>query len=157
MRGMAGHRIPFIASWPGVIEPGARCDKTVCLTDLLATVAGICDVDLPRDAGEDSYDILPYMRAIRKQTIREATVHHSISGEFAIRKDQWKLVTCRGSGGWSLREADVPADAPPMQLYDMASDPEEQNNLFCEKSEIAEELLGILDRYREGDRSRGGF
>jgi len=51
-----GHRIPFIASWPGVIEPGSRCDKTVCLTDLLATVAGICDVDLPRDAGEDSYE-----------------------------------------------------------------------------------------------------
>ena len=68
-------------------EPGSRCDKTVCLTDLLATVAGICDVDLPRDAGEDSYDILPYMQG-------DQFVHHSISG-FAIRKDQWKLVTCR--------------------------------------------------------------
>ena len=148
-----GHRIPFIASWPGVIEPGSRCEQTVCLTDLLATVAGICDADLPGDAGEDSYDILPYMRGDQEDTIREATVHHSISGEFAIRKDEWKLVTCRGSGGWSLREADVPSDAPPMQLYDMASDPEEQNNLFCEKPEVAEELLGILDRYREGDRS----
>ncbi len=148
-----GHRIPFIASWPGVIEPRSRCDKTVCLTDLLATVAGICDVDLPRDAGEDSYNILPYMRGAQEQTIREATVHHSISGEFAIRKNQWKLVACRGSGGWSLRETDVPADAPPMQLYDMASDPEEQNNLYCEQSEVAKELLGILARYREGDRS----
>ena len=148
-----GHRIPFIASWPGVIEPGSRCDKTVCLTDLLATAAGICDVDLPSDAGEDSYNILPYMRGDQEKTIREATVHHSISGEFAIRKDQWKLVACRGSGGWSLKEADVPTDAPPMQLYDMASDPEEQKNLYYEQSEVAEELLGILDRYREGDRS----
>ena len=148
-----GHRIPLIASWPGVIEPGSRCDKTVCLTDLLATVAGICDVDLPSDAGEDSCNILPYMRGAQEQTIREATVHHSISGEFAIRKDQWKLVACRGSGGWSLREADVPADAPPMQLYDMASDPEEQKNLYYKQSAVAEELLGILDRYREGDRS----
>ena len=148
-----GHRIPFIASWPGVIEPGSRCDKTVCLTDLLATVAGICDVDLPSDAGEDSYNILPYMRGAQERTIREATVHHSISGEFAIRKGQWKLVACRGSGGWSLREADVPADAPPMQLYDMASDPEEQKNLYYEQSAVAEELLGILARYREGDRS----
>lgn len=148
-----GHRIPFIASWPGVIEPGSRCDKTVCLTDLLATVAGICDVALPGDAGEDSYDILPYLQGDQENTIREATVHHSIRGEFAIRKDQWKLVACRGSGGWSLKETDVPADAPPMQLYDMVSDPEEQQNLYCEKPEVADELLEILNRYRTKDRS----
>ena len=149
-----GHRIPFIASWPGVIAPGSKCDKTVCLTDLLATAAGICNVDLPRDAGEDSYDISPYMRGAQGETIREATVHHSISGEFAIRKDQWKLVACRGSGGWSLRDEDVPADAPPMQLYDMARDAAEQHNLYREKPEIAAELLDLLNRYRESDRSK---
>lgn len=148
-----GHRIPFIASWPGVIEAGSQCDKTVCLTDLLATVAGIQDVELPSDAGEDSYDILPYMQGKQDETIREGTVHHSISGEFAIRKDQWKLVECRGSGGWSLREDDVPEDAPPMQLYDMANDPEEQNNLYHEKPELVAELQGLLNGYREGDRS----
>ena len=148
-----GHRIPFIASWPGVIEPGSYCDKTICLTDLLATVAGICDVDLPGDAGEDSYDVLPYMRGDQEKTIREATVHHSISGEFAIRKDRWKLVACRGSGGWSLKEADVSDDAPPMQLYDMESDPGEQHNLYDEKPEVAAELLEMLNRYRDGDRS----
>jgi arylsulfatase A-like enzyme len=148
-----GHRIPFIASWPGEIAPGSRCDKTVCLTDLLATVAGICNVELPDDAGEDSYDILPYMRGDQEETIREATVHHSISGQFAIRKDRWKLVACRGSGGWSLKEADVSEDAPPMQLYDMFSDPEEQQNLYDENPEVAAELLEILNRYRDGDRS----
>ncbi len=148
-----GHRVPFIASWAGGIAPGSRCDKTVCLTDLLATTAGICDVDLPRDAGEDSYNILPYMRGNQEEAIRDATVHHSISGAFAIRKDQWKLVTCRGSGGWSLREADVPTDAPRMQLYDMANDPQEQNNLYPEKSAVAEELLWLLNRYREEGRS----
>lgn len=148
-----GHRIPFIASWPGEIEPGSRCNKTVCLTDLLATVAGICNVELPDDAGEDSYDILPYMRGDHEETIREATVHHSISGQFAIRKDRWKLVACRGSGGWSLKEADVSEDASPMQLYDMVSDPEEQQNLYDENPEVAAELIEILNRYRDGDRS----
>ena len=148
-----GHRIPFVASWPGVIEPGSRCDRTICLTDLLATVAGICDVDLPGDAGEDSCNILPYLLGDRVRSVREATVHHSISGEFAIRKDRWKLVACRGSGGWSLNEDDVPADAPSMQLYDMASDPEEQTNLCYEQPGVVEELIGLLNRYRNDDRS----
>ena len=148
-----GHRIPFIASWPGVIEPGSRCDKTVCLTDLLATVAGICEVDLPVDAGEDSCNILPYLRGEQAETIREATVHHSISGEFAIRKDRWKLVECRGSGGWTLKETDVPGDAPPMQLYDMVSDPGEQLNLFNKKPDVVEDLLDTLNRYRTDGRS----
>ncbi len=148
-----GHRIPFFASWPGVIEPGSQCDKTVCLTDLMATIAGICDVDLPEDAGEDSCDILPYLLGDQERTIREATVHHSISGEFAIRQDRWKLVTCRGSGGWSLKEDEVPADAPPMQLYDMAADPGEQSNLYHENPGVVEELLDMLNRYRSGDRS----
>ncbi len=52
-----------------------------------------------------------------------------------------------------MRENDVPENAPPMQLYDMANDPEEQNNLYHENSEIVAELQGLLGRYREGDRS----
>lgn len=149
-----GHHIPFFARWPGVIEAGSTCDQTICLTDLMATVAGITGVDLPSDAGEDSCDLLPYLKGETK-TLREATIHHSINGDFAIRKDRWKLVACRGSGGWSLKEADVPEDAPPMQLYDMVADPEEQHNLYGEKPGVVAELMGVLNRYREADRSVG--
>lgn len=147
-----GHHIPFLACWPGVIEAGSQCDQTVCLTDLMATVAGILGVELPSDAGEDSCNILPYFKG-ETQTIREATVHHSVNGDFAIRKHQWKLIECRGSGGWSLKEADVPDEAPPMQLYDMATDPEEQHNLFVQEPDVVADLLGLLNRYRTSGRS----
>ena len=36
----AGHRIPFLARWPGKIKPGAVCNQLGCLTDLMATAAG---------------------------------------------------------------------------------------------------------------------
>jgi len=148
-----GHRIPFFARWPGVIPAGSRCERTICLTDLLATVAGILSVDVPVDAGEDSCNVWPYFKGEQGRAIREATVHHSIHGYFALRKDRWKLVECRGSGGWSLKEADVPGDAPPMQLYDMAADPSEQRNVYAEHPVVAAELLAILNRYRQADRS----
>ncbi len=54
-----GHRVPFVARWPGHIPPGTVSDQTVCLTDLLATAAAIVDTKLPADAGEDSVNILP--------------------------------------------------------------------------------------------------
>ncbi|MCZ6771970.1 MAG: arylsulfatase, partial [Proteobacteria bacterium] len=54
-----GHRIPFLARWPGRIKAGSSSHETICLSDLLATCASIVGEKLPRDAGEDSYDILP--------------------------------------------------------------------------------------------------
>ena len=35
-----GHRIPFIARWPGKVKPGTTCEDTICLTDLLGNVRG---------------------------------------------------------------------------------------------------------------------
>ncbi|RMD81728.1 MAG: sulfatase, partial [Lentisphaerae bacterium] len=49
-----GHRIPFIASWPGVIPEGSQCDRTICLTDLFATAAELTGAAIPENAAEDS-------------------------------------------------------------------------------------------------------
>ena len=37
----AGHRVPFIACWKGVIPEGHRSDEVMCTTDLLGTMAGL--------------------------------------------------------------------------------------------------------------------
>ena len=80
-----GHRIPFIARWPGVTKPGSTCGQTICLTDLMATCAGILGAKLPDDAGEDSVSILPLLQG-QDRPVREAVVHHSINGMFALRQ-----------------------------------------------------------------------
>ncbi len=36
-----GHRVPFIARWPGLISSGTMSSETICLTDLMATFASI--------------------------------------------------------------------------------------------------------------------
>ena len=54
-----GHRVPFLARWPGRIKPGSASTEVICQTDLLATVAAIVGDRVPPDAGEDSYNILP--------------------------------------------------------------------------------------------------
>jgi arylsulfatase A-like enzyme len=148
-----GHRIPFIARWPGVIPAGARCERTICLTDLLATCADIVGDALPRSSGEDSESILPRLRDPHAPPRSAAVVHHSMDGEFAIRRGGWKLVTCRGSGGWTLPDAKVPADAPAGQLYNMQADPAEQHNLYTQRPDLVAELQQLLDTYRAGPGS----
>jgi arylsulfatase A len=147
-----GHRIPFLAVWPDVIQASSTCNQTICLTDLLATCADLHQTELPADAGEDSASFLPLLRGEAIQT-REATVHHSVNGQFAIRQGRWKFIECAGSGGWSLPDKQAPEDAPPQQFYDMEADPSEQVNLFETQRAEAKRLQALLDQYRAQPRS----
>ncbi len=149
-----GHRIPFIARWPGKVEAGTNCDDTVCLTDLLATCADIVDAEVPNDAGQDSVSILPDLLGTAQGPVREATVHHSIDGAFAIRQGSWKLILCRGSGGWSLRENKVPKDTPAGQLYNLSKDIAEKQNLYNSRPDVVKRLTDLLRKYREQGHSR---
>jgi hypothetical protein len=96
-----GHRVPFIARWKGKVKAGSTCSDTVCLTDLYATCAAILGKKLADVEAPDSISILPNLLGTAKGPLREATVHHSINGAFAIRQGNWKLIMCPGSGGWS--------------------------------------------------------
>ena len=100
-----GHRVPFLARWPGRIEHGRRSDEIICHTDLMATVAAILGAALPADAGEDSVNILPALLGRPTgQPLREATVHQSGSGRFAIRRGS--LVFIDAPTGDDNREPD---------------------------------------------------
>lgn len=151
-----GHRVPFICRWPGRIKPGTRSSQTVCLTDLLATCAAAVGESLPAGAGPDSYNILPAMLdPLLQKPIREATVHHSAQGMFAIRQGPWKLILGLGSGGFTApRQVEPKAGEPAGQLYNLSDDPAEQKNLWAKHPEIVERLTALLQRYRRQDHSR---
>lgn len=150
-----GHRVPFIARWPGRVAPGSSYDQTVCLTDLLATCADIVGIPVPDNAGEDSVSLRPALLGETQAPVREATVHHSIDGSFAIRKGKWKLEECPGSGGWSAPKPKSKAEKglPPIQLYDMAADPAETTNVWDKHPDVVTELSALLKRYKEEGRS----
>jgi arylsulfatase A-like enzyme len=151
-----GHRVPFIVRWPAVVKAGSVCRDTTCLTDFLATMADIVGAPLPPDAGEDSVSMLPNLKGERKGPLREATVHHSIDGSFAIRKGRWKLIEAPHSGGWSSprpRDRKDWADLPSVQLYDLSKDPGETKNVALDQTEVVGELQALLKKYRDSGRS----
>jgi len=150
-----GHRVPFVVRWPGKVKPGSSSDQIICLTDLMATTAAIVGENLGSGAGVDSYNLLPALLHGQTAQIREATVHHSINGSFAIRKGKWKLINCPGSGGWSDPVPGSPEESglPSIQLYDLDSDVGETRNLVDQYPEITRELMQLLKSYMENGRS----
>jgi arylsulfatase A-like enzyme len=153
-----GHRVPLIARWPGQIKSGSDSDETICLTDFMATFAAMTDAELPENAGEDSYNILPALLGEDYQKpIREATIHHSVTGVFALRQGDWKLILgTEGSGGWVFPadEREEPGPDTIGQLYHIAQDPGEKVNLWDEKPDKVNELKAILAKYQKQGYSR---
>lgn len=153
-----GHRIPFLVRWPGKVKAGAISDQLVCLVDLMATCADVLGVPLADNAGEDSVSLLPALLGNAKKALREAVVHHSINGSFAIRQGSWKLELCPDSGGWSSPKPGSPAarELPPIQLYDLAKDPGEKTNVHARHPEVVQHLTRLLEKYVADGRSTPG-
>ena len=159
-----GHRVPFIARWSKKIKDGSTSKQTICLTDLMASCAALTGATVPRNAAEDSYNILPVLLGqADDKPIREYTLHQTISLALAIRHGDWKYLDHKGSGGnnygregeWGMKQFALPERVPdaPGQLYDLANDPGETANLYNEHPEIVKALKGKLEEYKTSGRS----
>ena len=154
-----GHRVPFIVRWPGRVGAATRSDELISVADIMATVAEIVGHELPQDAAEDSVSFLPVLRGeTPDQPLHDAVVCHSISGHFSMRSGRWKILYCRGSGGWSAPRENVAANQnlPEIQLYDLESDPMETTNLYEKHPEVVSLLTALLRSYVENGRSTPG-
>ncbi len=159
-----GHRVPLLVRWPGQVAAGATCAQLASLTDVLATVAALLGADLPRDAAEDSFNLLPALRGVAEGPIRPYLLTQGFEGArtLAIRRGPWKYLDHPGSGGNryetqpGLKPFLLPDTAPgaPGQLYQLEADPGETRNLYFEHPEIVRELKAFLDQSKSSGRSR---
>jgi arylsulfatase A-like enzyme len=150
-----GHRVPLLVQWPARIPAGRIVSQTVCLTDFMAAFASLTGHRLKDAEAEDAYNILPLMLdPSNPKVIREATVHHSYLGDFAIRQGKWKLILTAGSGGWSfpIKPEDLKG-LPAVQLYDLEADPGETKNLQDVHPEKVSSLKALLAGYQQTGRS----
>jgi arylsulfatase A-like enzyme len=139
-----GHRVPFIARWPGNINAGAQCDELISLADMPATLAALVGVPLPADAAPDSFNVLPALLG-QKHTapLRPNLVMHrgGTQGPFAIRQGPWKFIQSH---------AELRVEA----LFNLADDLGETRNLAAEHPDKVRELQALLAALRERGRSR---
>ncbi len=160
-----GHRVPFIARWPGKIQAGSTCDETICHVDLMATLAALLGAKLPADAGVDSVNILPALLGEKRNVpLREATVLHSGQGKFAIRRGDWVLILAptgddnrkQGEPEWFQKVRGYEPRTEAGQLFNLATDPTQKFNLYATETAQVNELAALLERYVTQGRSTPG-
>lgn len=149
-----GHRVPFVARWPEVVQPESTSQQLLFLGDFYATVAAVVGDATPRDAAEDSVSFLHALTGRNDGPSRQSIVNHSSNGSFAMRDGAWKLCLCPDSGGWSdPKPGRTSANAPPVQLFDLVTDPAESKNLAAKFPEKVAELRALLDQIQKTGRS----
>ena len=143
-----GHRVPFIAKWPGYVPEGTQSDEPLSLTDMMATFASLTGYELPYDAGEDSFDVLPPILGTgvgdpgRPAMVHDTGGYSSQVGDFAVRSGKWKLIIK------TRCDDDPPEMALLRYLFDLGSDPYEQTNVIDIYPSIAKELEYLFLKIR---------
>jgi len=159
-----GHRVPFIAKWPGKIEAGSKSNQLISMVDMLATFAALTGQEVSME-GKDSINVLPTLIENPTEPLRtELLTPGKGKKHVAFRKGKWLYIGAKGSGGFTgskstdhawggapavalvngvnsdLKDGKIKADAPKAQLYDMESDPNQTVNVIDANKEIAAEM-----------------
>jgi len=160
-----GHRVPFLARWPGRIAAGGVSDETMCHVDFMATTAAMIGAKLPDNAAEDSINVLPILLGGKHAgPAREATVLHSGNGKFAIRQGDWVLIDAptgddngkMGEPQWWKDERSYTKHDQPGELFNVRDDRPQRRNQFAEHPEVVRELKTLLEKYKRDGRSTPG-
>jgi arylsulfatase A-like enzyme len=132
-----GIRVPLMVTWKGTIKPGRVSDHVSAFWDFLPTACDLAGIDAPQ--GLDGISYLP-------ELLEQAQSSHtylywefpSVGGKQALRRGNWKVVrnNCFGTGGGK------------MELYDLQTDQEEQEDLSEEYPELVNELSRYMDSVR---------
>nr|WP_238325384.1 arylsulfatase [Lunatimonas lonarensis] len=134
-----GIRVPMLAKWPAVVQPGSRTDHISAFWDVLPTIVGIAGLEAPSSI--DGISFLPTLKG------QEQPPHnylywefHEQGGKQAVRKGKWKAIRL------NVREGNKS-----VMLFDLDEDPGETIDLAGTHPAIADELSTLMDQARVED------
>jgi len=167
-----GHRIPFIARWPGKIKAGTKSDQLICQVDLLATFMAVTGQDVQSLKGKDSANLLPALLGKSEKPVRtELLTAPRRPRNLGIRKGKWMYIAARSSGGFrgsrpnqrawggpaavqfagnvnsDIANGRIKNNAPPAQLYNLEKDLVQTRNVYRDNPQMVKRMEELLNSY----------
>ena len=134
-----GHRVPFIAKWPGNLGAGATSESTINFTDFFATFAELLDVDYKENfpSAVDSFSFLSAMIDPEKRFSRPPMIHRMN----AMRVDDLKWIHPKRTHPFEKTSPDE------YQVFDLQKDPGEQTNIAEQNVDRSKEFFKIYQTF----------
>ena len=143
-----GIRVPTIARWTNKLQPGSGFDTPACIIDWMPTFCALAEARTT--TGQLKWDGLNLWPALNGKPLVRRHLHLTGPGgkRWALRDGDWKLIFTRTKN----------RDKAKIELFNLALDPNEKNDLAEKNPEKTAELQGKLDEQRKLDiSSRGGL
>lgn len=160
-----GTRVPYLVRWPKQIKAGAESQALVCLVDCIATAAALTGQVLAQEDAPDSFDV---SAALLDPTAVGRETFIAQDPLLSLRDGAWKLIPSNGrknqpqhpdtgllgdpdsfikgrgdNGSWNV-----------VQLYNIAEDPRETNNLADKYPERVATMVEALEAAKTAGRTR---
>lgn len=139
-----GVRVPFFFRFPDGFQGNRDVDATSAHIDILPTLAQLCRADLPEDRKIDGVSLLPLLKGEAADEFENRPLffywtrrYPELYNNMALQKGNFKLVG----------QSDYNASLEDFELYDLAKDEYEQNNILADNRELARELKAQLDSF----------
>ena len=149
-----GHRVCFLARWPGRIAAGSATDELAVSFDILPTLAALAGAEMPSDRLIDGKDIRSLLLGPgTAPTPHVAYFYYFMTHLNAVRSGRWKLHVARMGGRYPDYEPD-----PVLELYDLHADIGEERNVAARYPQVVDRLQALAAQAREdlGDGKRPG-
>jgi arylsulfatase A-like enzyme len=121
-----GIRVPFFMQWKGQLPAGQTYDRMISAMDLTPTFVAAAQTS--SSVKYDGKNLLPYVQRAKEGEPHDALFWHFVDQQNskAVRKGDWKAVQ--------------PAEGGPWELYNLAADTGEANNLAASNKDKLTEL-----------------
>jgi arylsulfatase A-like enzyme len=127
-----GIRTPFLAWWPGTIEPGSSSDHISAFWDMMSTFCEITGTEVPGNC--DGISFLPTLLGDNENQEKHPYLYFEFyeqGGKQSVLMDNWKAI-----------RLDVRGNSPrPVELYNLAEDPSESLNV----ADLYPEIVDVMD------------
>jgi arylsulfatase A-like enzyme len=140
-------KVPMILRYPPRLPRGRVVDEQISHVDLMPTIFDLFDLPLP--AGMEGFSLLSLASGTSREFRQEAYAETLPAGWQALERDDREMFCVRTAGWKMILRTSARRDRQEWELYDLASDPAERENLYREDHPQAVKLKQSIESYLE--------
>lgn len=141
----AGSRVPLIISWPALIKPQVS-NALISQIDFIASFASFLNIKIPVGQAYDSENIMSAFTG-KSANGRKCFVKQGVES-LAIIQVNWKYIEPSDAPASEQYTGIATGNQPLPQLYNLQTDPGEQNNVAKQHPEIVKALAALLQQIK---------